>query len=202
VPTYLSGEVMRTTNTENLQLIEQLPSVFEIQLTLLEQWCNNNGWTQLHLSSDYKFSAFPPGGLCSSPLPKAAFTQVKKLDDIFQELRELQGVKTLKQETRKFTLISSVACTCIVGLRMPLRAAIDTSNPPAIVYTLFDFSVVLFLMIPIISGSVALYGWQKHRQLRCRLAKNITTDSLVNLKNIEEGSLMRVINSSTTLTKE
>lgn len=189
---------MPTINTENLQLLDQLPAVINLQFTVLENWCNDNGWTELQITRDYKIYALTPGSFMPSPLPKEAFTQLEKLSDIFEELRELQGLKSLKQSTTKATLLFSIACIPMVASYVSIRAAIDSSKHPAIVYSLVDFSMILSIMLPIISGSFALYGWYKYRKLRTQLANSAVTDSLFNLKNITESAFMRVINSSTS----
>lgn len=189
---------MPTTNTENLQLLDQLPSVIKLQKKLLKQWCREHGWTELQVGSDSKIYALAPSSFMPSPLPQEAFTQLEKLINIFEELRELQGLKSLKQSTRKVTLLSSIACIPIVASSIPIKAAIDTSKPPAVVYNIFDFSVILFLMLPIISGSFALYSWYKYRRLRNQLANLVVTDSLFSLKDVTESAFMKVINSSTS----
>lgn len=189
---------MPTTNTENLQLLDELPSVISLQMKLLEDWCNDNGWTKLQVSGNYKICAVAPDSFMPSPLPKEAFTQLEKLIDIFEELRELQGLKSLKQSTTKMAIFSSIACIPVVASSVPIRVAIDTSKYPAFVYSIFDLSLILFLMLPIISGSFALSGWYKYRKLRSQLAKSVVTDSLFSLKDVTESAFMRVINSSTS----
>lgn len=189
---------MPTTNTENLQLLDQLPSVISLQMKLLEDWCTEHSWTELQVGGDYKICAVPPGSSISAPLPKEAFTQLEKLIDIFEELREFQGLKSLKQLTTKFTLLSMSVCIPVVASSAPIRAAIDTSKPPAVVYSIFDFSIILFLMLPIISGSFALSSWYKYRKLRNKIANLVVTDSLFSLKDVTESAFMRVINSSTS----
>lgn len=193
--------IMPTTNTENLQLLDQLPSVISLQMKLLEDWCTEHGWTELQVSGNYKICAVPPGSSISALLPTEAFTQLEKLIDIFEELRELQGLKSLKQSTTKVTLLSSIACIPVVASSVPIRPAIDSSKPPAIVYNLFDCFIILFLILPIISGSFALYGWYKYRKLKTQLANSVVTDSLFNLKDVTESTFMKVINSSTSFTE-
>lgn len=187
-----------STNTENLQLLDQLPSVISLQMTLLKNWCNDNGWTELHLSSDYKIYAFPPGSFMPSLLPKEAFTQMEKLGDIFHELRELQGLKSLKQSTTKMAIFSSIACIPAAASYVLIRAAIDTSKHPTFVYSLIDYSTILFLMLPIISGTFALFSWYKYHRLRKQLANSVVTDSLFSLKDVTKSAFMEVINSSTS----
>lgn len=189
---------MPTTNSENIQLLDQLPTVIKLQRTLLKQWCTEHGWTEPQVGNDSKIYALPPGNFMPSPLPKEAFTQLEKLIDIFEELRELQGLKSLKQSTTKVTLLSSITCIPVVASSVPIRVAIDTSNSPVIVYSLFDCFIILFLMLPIISGSFALSSWYKYRKLKNQLANLVVTDSLFSLKDITESAFMRVINSNTS----
>lgn len=189
---------MSTTNTKDLQLLDQLPSVISLQWTLLKNWCNDNGWTELHISSDYKIYAFPPGSFMPSLLPEEAFTQLEKLIDVFQELRELQGLKSLERSTTKVAIFSSIACIPVAASYIAIRAAIDTSKHPAFVYSLIDYSTILFLMLPIISCSFALSSWYKYRKLRNQLANLVVTDSLFTLKDVTESAFMEVIDSSTS----
>lgn len=190
------------TNTEGLQLLDQLPAVIKLQRTLLRQWCSEHGWTELQVGSDSKIYALPPGNSIPLPLPKKAFTQLERLGDIFHELRELQSSKQLTQKTAKLLIPLAISCAVLIGVNKILPSVINTSSQRVIVSMFFNYSIILLMMLFNASGSLALYGCYKQRKLRRELADKLPTGFLESMKGVDEGTLMRVITSSVTLVKE
>lgn len=190
------------TNTEDLQLLDQLPGVIKLQITLLKQWCTEHGWTELQLSSDYKIYAVPPGSSSALPLPQEAFTQLERLGDIFHELRELQSLKQLTQKTTKLLIHLAISCAVLIGVNKILPSVINASSQRVIVSMFFNYSIILLIMMFNASGSLALYSWYERRKLRRKLADKLPTGFVESMKGVDEGTLMRVITTNVALVKE
>lgn len=170
------------TNTENIQLLDQLPAVINLEMTLLENWCNDNDWTEIRLSSDYKISALPPDSSIRSPLPKEAFTQLERLGDISHELRELQSIKQSTQKKTKLLIPLVISCAVMIGIHKILPSLINTSSQRVIVSTFFNYLIILLLIILNTIASLTLYGWHQHYNLRYKLSKKLPTYFLESIK--------------------
>ncbi len=114
------------TNTEDLQLIDQLPAAINIEMILLEQWCNENGWTNLHLASDFRIHAFPPNSYVSLTLPNEAFTKLEKIRGFLDELREVQSCKRSIKNMARLIIALVIACAVMIWVNRILLEAVNT----------------------------------------------------------------------------
>lgn len=85
----------------------------------LNQWCHDNGWTDLFVER-YQFWAFPPGGVLPAPLPDAV------LEDL-----HAQHYRGLKYSASYGTLFLASGLAIVLALfshsPMPLVAAFSIS---------------------------------------------------------------------------
>jgi hypothetical protein len=69
----------------------------------VEDWCKENGWTELFLQKRNEFWAFPPNGVMPLPIPS-------------QVLREIKAAHGLSVDERFWCLAASVATAVAIGL--------------------------------------------------------------------------------------
>ena len=81
----------------------------------LNQWCNDNGWTDLFIER-YQFWAFPPGSVLPLPLPSAV------LEDIHSQ--HYHNIKySLPYLTVLLGMMSAISLSFLSHSPMPLIAA-------------------------------------------------------------------------------
>ena len=69
----------------------------------VEDWCRENGWTELFLQRRNEFWAFPPNGVMPLPIPN-------------QVLREIKATHGLSIDERFWCMAASVATAVSIGL--------------------------------------------------------------------------------------
>jgi hypothetical protein len=84
--------------------------------TWIEDWCNDNGWTELFVPQKNNYWAFPPNAVMPLPIP----TQV---------LRQIKSEKGLSGDERVWAIIAmllavfAAGLSCLAQSPMPIVAA-------------------------------------------------------------------------------
>ena len=77
----------------------------------INQWCEDNGWTDLHIERCNNFWAFPPGAVMPEPIPAKV-------------LRAIKAERGLTCEERIWSITAVVATMLAAGVTYWLRCPI------------------------------------------------------------------------------
>ncbi|NJO78966.1 MAG: hypothetical protein HC827_10885 [Cyanobacteria bacterium RM1_2_2] len=82
----------------------------------VEDWCQENGWTELFLQKRNEFWAFPPNGVMPLPIPNQVLREIKAQHG-------LSGTERLWCLAASMTAVVSAGLTYFAQSPMPLVAA-------------------------------------------------------------------------------
>lgn len=153
---------------KNLQFVECLPLVIDAQVALLEQWCKDNGWSNLEVTSNLQFRAVPPGGVSSQIVPVEAFSKIKN-QEISGLLSDINSYQQLRTNSAAKTWLYNIACICLLVLKEQVKNAIKPLDFAVSVYWLIDISTVLAVILAITSIIESLFRRGEYSKLKNKL---------------------------------
>ena len=152
--------------------VDDLAPVFELQIALLRQWCDRNGWTNFQLDNKFQCCACPPGSESPTILPAEASEILRENEEIFVELREYQSCKySLKSATTSVLLTSA---TSAIGISTFTAWRKEPDFPKVSDFT-FGAITTAILIVNAAYAAFALYSWHQCRKLRSSLALKLTS---------------------------
>lgn len=150
--------------TDDLTII--IPAISDIQLALLKDWCRRNSWSDFQIVQ-FQFYAIPPGGYIPVPLPKAAFAESDKYQQVFDILWEIQFLERISRWDLNKAWIFIISCTPLLFVKNILKSLTAFANIPVVVYQLLDLSVIALIII-----TVAYFYTSLSSHLKCWQCKN------------------------------
>lgn len=112
-----------------------------------------------------------PSGYIPVPLPKAAFAETDKYQQVFDILWEIQFLERISRRDLDKAWIFIVSCTPILLLKNILKSLTAFASVPTVVYQLLDLSVVALIIVTLTYFYTSLSSHVKCWQCKNKLSK-------------------------------
>lgn len=137
-----------------------------MRVSLLRQWCRENGWSNLQLV-DLQFYAIGSGGFIPVLLPKEALTELKKYYQVFDTLWEIQFWESISEVSKDNALLFTGFCLILLGLKEVFKRLPN----PGDIHQLINLTVALSIVIDLFYIWTLISSYWKQCQCKSKLSR-------------------------------